>query len=122
MKNEDLEEIDLARLMGSGSYYQLNKYLVKGLGSISLAMYLTHLIDLKDYLKGVGGLREDGSFFCTQNQVEEKLFFSAYEQNKFVKQLVGKELIRTSREGLPHKYYFYLLGKNILNFVNSVKG
>lgn len=115
------EDFNLARFMGDGSYYQLNKFLVKGLGSVSLAMYLTHLIDVKDYLERSGGLRKDGSFFCTQSQVEEKLFFSPYEQNKFVKQLVEKGLIKVKQEGLPYKYYFYLINSNIVKLVLSVK-
>lgn len=113
--------MSLVRFLGSNSYYQLNKYLVKALGSIELAMYLTHLIDLQDFLSKSNQTRDDGSFFCTQKQIEDLLFLSPYEQNKFVKILVERELIKVSREGLPHKYYFYILEENIYSLVLKIK-
>lgn len=101
--------MNIANYLGSGSYYQLNKILIKKLESVQETMYLTHLIDLREFLRAQKQIREDGSFFCTQKQVEELLFFSTYEQNKFVKDLVHRGLIRVTREGMPPKYHFYIL-------------
>jgi len=111
--------MNIAKILGNDSYYQLNKILIEKLKSVSSAMYLTHLIDIREYLRGKNQLREDESFFCLQEKVKEKLYFSTYEQNQFVKQLVEMNLIEVKKEGLPARYYFYVLDEEILKCLKN---
>lgn len=91
-------------LLASDSYIIVNKKLIKELGA-ECAIIVGELVSLYLYWEKVDKLDEDGWFFATVADIEERTGLSKYIQNKAIKKLIDGGILEKSIKGLPAKRF-----------------
>jgi len=115
MKNETV-----AHLLGSGSYWTLNKKLHRKLGGdANLTLFLSDLVSKFLYFKKNNQLDEEDGFFNTWTNIENDIGLSRYGQGKCIKELSSLGLIETKLKGLPAKLHFYINFERIMEFLDE---
>lgn len=102
------------QLLALSGFITVNKQLVKVLG-LDEAVIFGELCSKHSYRTTKGELDEDGSFYCTVEDLEDKTTFSEYRQRKAFKKLESLGLIRTKLKGAPPKRYIQICEQQILN-------
>lgn len=114
--------MNVKNLLGSNAFWTLNKTLVKKIGNINAAFFLTYLIDKEDYHRTKNELRTyedwDGEFFfCAAAKAQEKTTLTTKQQTAATKILEEKGLITTILKGVPATKNFCLKHGEILDFI-----
>ena len=111
--------MSLLKLISSDSFITLNKELIRAVG-LEEAIILGELASELDYWQKNNGLTEDGYFFSTVENVEEKTTLSDYKQRKALNSLQKLGLIELDVRGIPPKRYIKLNEQKIVDlFKNS---
>tara|TARA_R110001632_G_scaffold33694_2_gene86421 strand:+ start:516 stop:1262 length:747 start_codon:yes stop_codon:yes gene_type:complete len=109
--------MELKKLIGSNSYWTINKALAKEYG-LNATLVLQHLIDLEEnYFKG--------DFWQTSKSLQESVGLSKYLVSEALKLLIKSELIlvenkvRKGSRVISKVYHFTLLKENISKVFNQ---
>ena len=105
--------MNILQLIASDSFITLNKALIKKIG-LEEAIMLGELASEFDYWSKRDGLTEDGYFFSTVENIEDKTTLTDYKQRRILNTLKEMEVLDTSLRGLPSKRYIKLNEAGIL--------
>ena len=108
----------LLKLIASDSFITVNKELVKKVG-LEEAIILGELVSELDYWTKNNGLTEDGYFFSTIENIEEKTTLSGHKQRNAINTLKELGLVDCKVKGLPAKRYIKIFANAILKILNS---
>jgi hypothetical protein len=104
-------QMKIKKLLGTQSYWTINKSLVKDIGIIPTCL-LQHFIDLEEEVLG-----ED--FWQKQDRLSEELNLSEYEIRKATKVLVDKEFIKVAKKGMPAKNHYAIQSETIMTYLTT---
>ena len=110
--------MNILQLIASDSFITVNKELIKQVG-LEEAIIIGELASEFDYWQKNNGLTEDGYFFSTIENVEEKTTLSEHKQRKALKNLKELGLVDVRVKGLPAKRYIKLNEENILQLFQN---
>ena len=110
--------MSILQLISSDAFITLNKEMIKAVG-LEEAIMLGELASEYDYWQKRDGLTEDGYFFTTVENVEDKTTLSDYKQRKCLKNLQEVGLISVSIRGIPAKRYVKLDEEKIGNIFKN---
>ena len=99
-------------LIKSKGYIVVSKELAKEIG-LNETIILAELISQYQYFKDKGELDEQGYFYCTIDKMENNTTLDREKQDKAIKNLINRNLIKKERKGLPAKRYFKINETNI---------
>lgn len=94
--------------LSNDSFWQVNKAIVHGTGSMTAAILLADLISKRKYFQAQGTIQSDGSFFNTTDNIETDLGIGKTARLKAQKILVKCGLISVVQKGLPSKNYYFI--------------
>ena len=110
--------MNILQLICSDNFIAVNKTLIQAVG-IEPALLLGELASEAIYWQNQGKT-EDGYFFSTVENVEERTTLSAYQQRKALSLLQEKGLVDViSKKGIPPKRYIRIDEEAILNIFNA---
>lgn len=110
--------MSILKLISSDAFITLNKEIIKAVG-LEEAIMLGELASEYDYWQKRQGLTDDGYFFSTVENVEDKTTLSDYKQRRCLKNLQELGLVSVSVRGIPAKRYIKLDEQNITNIFKS---
>ena len=84
------------------------------------ALLLQELIYKHDYWEEQGKLELDGSFFVTQEDIENDTTLSPYQQTQAIKTLVSKGLISVNKHGMPPVNYYKVSESTFSSFLGNI--
>lgn len=103
--------------MSSNAFFQVNKVMLKYLGSAEAAILLPEFIYSRNLFKSKGE-DQNGWWFVTKEYLMEQTGFSEYILLKAEKLLESKGILKTQLRGLPRKKYFFV-NDNLINDILS---
>ena len=114
--------MNVKSILGANAFWTLNKTLVKKIGNINAAFFLTYLIDKEDYHRQRDELKTfeewgEDFFYCAANKAQEKTTLTTKQQTAAIKILESAGLIMTILKGTPATKHFKLNHSNILDFI-----
>ena len=109
-------EYRLSSLLATNNYIPVNKILVMKLGPLE-AMMFGELCSESDYWHEHNGITEDGYFFSTVDNIENKLNIKRKLQEKIVKSLASAGLLSVSKRGMPAKRYIKINEEKLVNLL-----
>ena len=102
----------ISKLLGLGNYWSINKDLAKKIG-LTETILLQHLIELQYNIF-------DGNEFFQQNErILEELPISEWQLKQSRNKLVELGLITLIKKGIPCKYYYTVLGDNVIELLTN---
>lgn len=110
--------MNILQLIASDSFITVNKDLIKLVG-LEEAILIGELASEYDYWQKNNGLTEDGYFFSTQENIEDKTTLSPYQQRKAFNKLKELNLVEVSVRGLPAKRYIKIIEKSIIELFEN---
>lgn len=105
--------MNIISLLAGDNYVVVNRDLIKELG-VKTALMFSELCSEYNYFEQHERL-ENGWFYSTIDNVENKIGLSKYEQNTAIKELEKLGLIKYKIAGMPAKRYIFLEVKKIEN-------
>ena len=102
----------MLQLIASNSFLTVNICIAQEVG-LDAAALLAELASSQIYWEQRNGLDDEGMFFETAEQIEERTTLTAYQQSKAVKVLEKKGILKTRRKGVPAKKFFSVNGEKI---------
>lgn len=118
------ENTNCLSFLNSSEYQVYNRELAKALGSIHAAIFLSELINRRDYHKAQKTtLTHDGKewFYYTHDKGIERLAMSRKEQDSAIRVLIKHGIIEKIQKGVPAKRYFWIDEEKILNMFGLSK-
>ncbi len=113
--------MNILSLLASDNYIVINRDLLKKYG-INVALMLCELASEYNYLDQSGNL-EDGMFYSTIDNINERTGLSKYQQSEALKVLDKIGIVKSVVKGIPAKRYFKIdveeLAKQIVNISPS---
>lgn len=109
---------NIMSLLASDSFIVVNKVLIKAIG-LHEAVLLSELISERDYWRKRGALDEDGVFFSTVENIEERTTFTRHQQTRLFKELEDKGLVKRERVGVQAKRGIRISDNRILTLIES---
>lgn len=103
-------------MISSSGYLTVNIHIAREFG-LDAAALLAELASTQLYWMEKDQLDEDGMFFETSEQIEERTTLSRYKQANAVKALEDAGIVFTKRKGVPAKRYFSLNTANITQLI-----
>lgn len=100
-------ENSVLQLLANDSFIIVNKRLIKELG-VECAIMVGELVSLCLYWEKVDKLDEDGWFFATVEDIEERTGLSKHIQNKAIKKLIDVGILEKELRGLHAKRFVRL--------------
>lgn len=111
------KNMNILSLLASGNYIVINRDLLKKYG-INVALMLCELASEYNYFDQNGKL-EDGMFYSTIDNINERTGLSKYQQSEALKVLDNIGIVKSVVKGIPAKRYFKIdveeLAKQIVN-------
>ena len=107
-------------LLGTDANIQINKKILLTL-KLEEAFFLSYLIDQYKYFEREGKLREDGSFYTSNMDIELYTTFNNSQIARVKKSGVEKGLFKISLEDSRTKSYYYLNFDKILEMIGTEK-
>lgn len=104
--------------LSSNAFFQVNKVMLKYLGSAEAAILLPEFIFSRNLFQSKGQDQE-GWWFVTKEYLMNQTGFSEYVILKAEKLLVSKGLLLTKLRGLPRLKYFYINDKKINDILSG---
>lgn len=102
---------NLKKVIGNQAHWTLNKELVKKIG-IAETLVLQHLIDLQANIF-------EGEFYQQIDRISEELTLGEWKVKECLKTLKELGCIEIVKKGMPAKNYYKVIGKRILDIINS---
>lgn len=113
--------MNILSLLASDNYIVINRDLLKKYG-INVALMLCELASEYNYFDQSGNL-EDGMFYSTIDNINERTGLSKYQQSEALKVLDKIGIVKSVVKGIPAKRYFKIdveeLAKQIVNISPS---
>lgn len=103
--------MNVLKLIASNSFITVNVEIARAVG-IEAAVVLGELASSQIYWEERGGM-EEGMFFETAEQLEERTTLTRYQQTKAINALEDAGIIKTALRGFPAKKYFFVNGDKI---------
>jgi hypothetical protein len=97
-----LEIMKLTSILRSKNWYAMNRQLLRYMDA-NAALLLSVLCDEYEYYATRNELTKDGYFFCTQEKIENLLFFKRRVQEAAFRALQDLEILTTKIKGVPAK-------------------
>lgn len=111
------KNMNILSLLASDNYIVINRDLLKKYG-INVALMLCELASEYNYFDKNGKL-EDGMFYSTIDNINERTGLSKYQQSEALKVLDNIGIVKSVVKGIPAKRYFKIdveeLAKQIVN-------
>lgn len=111
------KNMNILSLLASDNYIVINRDLLKKYG-INVALMLCELASEYNYFDQSGKL-EDGMFYSTIDNINERTGLSKYQQSEALKVLGNIGIVKSVVKGIPAKRYFKIdveeLAKQIVN-------
>lgn len=111
------KNMNILSLLASDNYIVINRDLLKKYG-INVALMLCELASEYNYFDQNGKL-EDGMFYSTIDNINERTGLSKYQQSEALKVLDNIGIVKSVVKGIPAKRYFKIdveeLAKQIVN-------
>ena len=104
--------MDILQLISSSSFLVLNKDLIKILG-LEETILFSELCSEYDYWTKNDGL-ENGFFYSTIENIEEKTTLSAHKQRNAINKLKELNIIEIQIKGVPAKRYIKINKSGII--------
>lgn len=104
--------MSLARFVAHNNFMSVNRTLAHKLG-IHEAILLGELCSEYDYWVERNELTEDGYFFSTVENIEQKTALSAFQQRSALNNLKEQGLVEYKNQGLPPKRYIKILEEGL---------
>ena len=104
--------MNFGNILSNGSFWQINKRMVHTVGW-EASIVLADLITKREYFRNRGELKEDGSFFNTQKNIEEDTLLTPHSQRMGLSKLREFGILRIRKEGHPAKNYYLINDKRI---------
>ena len=114
--------INVKNILGSNAFWTLNKELVKKMGNIHAAFFLTYLIDKEDFHRKNGELKYfevwgNDFFYCVAEKAEKATTLTTKQQTAAAKILESKGLIISVVKGVPAKKHYKIYHSNCLSLI-----
>lgn len=109
--------MNILQVLASENYIAVNKDLIKIL-SLEGAVVFGELASEYIYWDKEGKL-EDGYFYSTVENMQEKTSLSSYQQRQAIKILEENELISVTFKGMPAKRYIKINEEQVIKLFNS---
>lgn len=103
--------------LASDNFISVNKSLIKAVG-LEPAVILGELASEHNYWMNQGKL-EDGFFYSTVENLEEKTSLSAHSQRQALSELESRGMIEVVKKGMPAKRFIRLNEAKIIEVVNN---
>lgn len=120
-EKEGIKNMNILSLLASDNYIVINRDLLKKYG-INVALMLCELASEYNYFDQSGKL-EDGMFYSTIDNINERTGLSKYQQSEALKVLDKIGIVKSVVKGIPAKRYFKIdveeLAKQIANISPS---
>lgn len=107
----------ILQLISTSNFITVNKDLIKELG-LEEAILLGELASEYDYWSTRNEI-EDGYFYSTIENIEEKTTLTAYKQRKCLENLKNKGIIDIQIRGIPAKRYIKINEEKIIEIFNN---
>ena len=107
----------ILQLISTSNFITVNKDLIKELG-LEEAILLGELASEYDYWDNKNEI-EDGYFYSTIENIEEKTTLTAYKQRKCLENLKNKGIIDIQIRGIPAKRYIKINEEKVIEIFNN---
>lgn len=107
----------ILQLISTSNFITVNKDLIKELG-LEEAIMLGELASEYDYWNNKNEI-EDGYFYSTIENIEEKTTLTAYKQRKCLENLKNKGIIDIQIRGIPAKRYIKINKEKVIEIFNN---
>ena len=107
----------ILQLISTSNFITVNKDLIKELG-LEEAILLGELASEYDYWNNKNEI-EDGYFYSTIENIEEKTTLTAYKQRKCLESLKNKGIIDIQIRGIPAKRYIKINEEKVIEIFNN---
>lgn len=107
----------ILQLISTSNFITVNKELIKALG-LEEAILLGELASENDYWSNKNEI-ENGYFYSTIENIEEKTTLSAYKQRKCLENLKKRNIIDVQIKGMPAKRYIKINEEQLFKIFNS---
>lgn len=107
----------ILQLISTSNFITVNKDLIKALG-LEEAILLGELASEYDYWNNKNEI-EDGYFYSTIENIEEKTTLTAYKQRKCLENLKNKGIIDVQIRGIPAKRYIEINEEKVIEIFNN---
>ena len=107
----------ILQLISTSNFITVNKDLIKELG-LEEAIMLGELASEYDYWNNKNEI-EDGYFYSTIENIEEKTTLTAYKQRKCLENLKNKGIIDIQIRGIPAKRYIKINEEKVIEIFNN---
>ena len=107
----------ILQLISTSNFITVNKDLIKELG-LEEAITLGELASEYDYWNNKNEI-EDGYFYSTIENIEEKTTLTAYKQRKCLENLKNKGIIDIQIRGIPAKRYIKINEEKVIEIFNN---
>ena len=104
----------------NNGYIMFNRELARAIGN-DAAILFGELCSEYNYFEEIGELFEDGSFYSTMENIEERVNLTPYQQRKAINILEEFGLLTTYKKGVPPVRYFILQAQNVEAIFSNVK-
>ena len=104
----------------NNGYIMFNRELARVIGN-DAAILFGELCSEYNYFEETGELFEDGSFYSTMENIEERVNLTPYQQRKAINILEEFGLLTTYKKGVPPVRYFILQAQNVEAIFSNVK-
>lgn len=104
----------------NNGYIMFNRELARAIGN-DAAILFGELCSEYNYFEETGELFEDGSFYSTMENIEERVNLTPYQQRKAINILEEFGLLTTYKKGVPPVRYFILQAQNVEAIFSNVK-
>lgn len=108
--------MSITKLLSSDNFISVNKSLVKIVG-LEAAVLLGNLASEYEYWESREEL-QDGFFFSTVENIEDKTGLTAYQQRQAINKLEGLKIIETRKMGIPAKRYIRISEQQVVQILN----
>lgn len=111
--------MSILSLLASDNFITVNRTLIKEVG-LDAAVILGELASEANYWKE-NGEAEDGFFYSTVENIEEKTSLSKYQQAQAIEKLRAAQLIEVEKRGLPARRFIKINEENLLRVFDHKK-
>lgn len=107
----------ILQLISTSNFITVNKDLIKELG-LEEAILLGELASEYEYWQKKDEI-QDGYFYSTIENIEEKTILTAYKQRKCLENLKNKGIIDVQIKGIPAKRYIKIYEEQVIKIFNN---
>lgn len=111
--------MNLFKILNANNYFTVNREIAREIG-LSAAIFLSELIDKFTYFESTGQL-DEGRFYLTVEDVEERTTLGKDAQNSAIQILKGLGFLEMDKRGMPYRRHFLIHKERIQEWCISNK-